>query len=191
MAFYQAALTAYSGADKDTVFCHTGQSPGKGKIEVTLQLGSSFLPSTGDKLIALWTHADGFIATCTVVLQLTFAFHDVSNSDSTVVFNAGTRDVDVLVPLSEFAVVTNTCENPSNISTSCVSGSQSLILHRCVDIEKATGLKLSYDSPTRAGYTRRLATKGFRGLRIQESTSQSTALTVNGTQYKAQSPIML
>jgi len=191
MAFYSAALSAYSESDRDAVFCHTGDSPGQGKIEVTFQLGSQFLPATGDKKIALWTHSGGFLAKTQVVLQFTFAFRDVSNTDNTVIFNAGTNDVDVAVDLSDFATVTNTCPNPANIATSCTSGNQSLALHKCFDIQAVTGLQLAYDSPTRPGYTRRLATKGFRGFFFRDKSTKSTTITVNSVEYKSQKAIML
>jgi hypothetical protein len=190
MAWYSAALNQHlAGGGDSTDFCATDP---QNTIELTLGLGSSLLDSTtsGVSGIARWTlPTSGLLATSDIVITVVKAFQNVS-PDGSVRENAGVVVEDVRIPLSEFAIVTNSCSSPSAI-TDCTADGQELLMHKCISLTDATKPMTS----TVPGTTRTLVARGIRGMRVVksgtddpiESSDENTAEPVSDVMVKLDS----
>lgn len=174
----------YSGSAADKPFCTSGSAD---QLGVCLMLGSSIASSTGST-IAAWTASGGLIDMLSATLQLQVTWEDTEDHGDAVV-DVGIQDVDVTLALSAFTQLSNTCPGGSPPSGStCDAAGQALTLFTCVDLAQhvATGAP----SPDRPGFTRRIGTKGLRGLQLALTSNSAASFSLLGVAYEAVPHIM-
>lgn len=160
-------------------------APSDNLMEFAIELGTTLAGADASDIALFTNPTTGLLATASVTFQLTAAVQDVNNSNTSKRYLAGIQQLDVTVPLASFAVLANTCLAPSGF-TDCDEAGQSLTLYTYIDL--AEHLTVDVASPTRAGYTRKIVSKGIRGTYLSVGGSQT--FTLNGAAYETQSAIM-
>lgn len=154
----------------------------KHTVEVALALGQSL--RTPER--ATWfTHEHhGLLANAEVVLHIVTALEDVSVADETVVRPGGQHNLTVVVPLQTFAVVENQCPSADittdtswRVSSTCADRDAAyLVLFHAIHLldHVADEVRL----PHSPAWTRRVISKGLRGLYVRNKTTGSRIFTL-------------
>lgn len=136
-------------------------------MEFGLTIDVSFMG--GDATTAPWSLLagdGGILETCSAVFQMEATFQDVSDTDKTVWYNAGSTSFDVVVPLT--AAAAGAGDDALTPAVQVVpaaesGGTFSLMLYVPIALEN----HISLTKPSsKAGFTRVLASKGLRGVLI-------------------------
>ena len=135
-------------------------------VTLCLTLGPSIAGTETTESSIDWftTGDDALIPTAKVKCFLTVVYQDI---DGATRINAGSMNVAVIIPMSSFTVLDNTC-----VSSPCTAGPQSLILS--YGINMADHVSVSSASPTRASYRRTMVGLGIRGLLLVGSDDSPT-----------------
>lgn len=168
--WYQEMLDAWAGTGAPP-FCTDTPS---GRIETSMILGGTWTDATGR--IRDWTATGGLLETLEAVLTVEVAYEDRSKTSGTV-YNSRTSTVILTKPLSEWAVISNTCPAPSGAG-SCETGNEGLQLYACWNVEAAVPSTFS-NSPTSGAFTSVMVTKAIQNLSLRRIAGVGTLTCVD------------
>ena len=164
-------------------------TPTTSVLELAIALGSTFANSTSSDIAMFTTPSTGFVSTLALKLKLQVALWDVSDADSSDVYEAGVPSLTLTLPLSGFTALENTCPDPASASSQCDTSGQALVLYTYIDLtQHLDGLDLP--SPVRPGTTRRIASKGILNAQFVVASSGDDQWEAGGTSFSSVSAIM-